>query len=198
MSPIKAFLLTFALFLTCSVETSAQSRVIVPPVYGYVVIEGDTLAAMRLATIPVYSSRWRKRVSLRKYERLVRAVKLVYPMAREAQERLAIMEDTLPKLATKKEQSDYVKQVEREIKAKYTPILKKMSMYQGMVLIKLIDRQTGSSSYELVQEFRGRFAAFFWQGIAKLFGGDLKAEYDPLGDDALLEQLIELYELGLL
>lgn len=64
--------------------------------------------------------------------------------------------------------------------------------------MKLIDRQTGRSSYALVQEFRGRFSAFFWQGIARMFGGDLKAEYDPQGDDALLEQLIELYELGLL
>jgi len=161
-------------------------------------VDGDTLPSFRLARIPVYSSRHRRRVSLRKYERLVRAVKLVYPMAREAQELLEEMETVLPTLRTKKEQEAYVKRIERDIKTKYTPVLRNMSMYQGMVLVKLIDRQTGHSSYALVQEFRGRFSAFFWQGIARMFGGDLKAEYDPEGDDALLEQLIELYELGLL
>lgn len=178
-------------------DCKAQSRII-PPLYGHQVVGGDTLPSFRLARIPVYSSRYRRRVSLRKYERLVRAVRLVYPMAQEAQELLAQMEATLPTLRTKKEQEAYVKSVERDIKTRYTPVLKKMSMYQGMVLVKLIDRQTGRSSYALVREFRGRFSAFFWQGIARMFGGDLKAEYDPEGDDALLEQLIELYELGLL
>lgn len=179
-------------------DSAAQSRIVIPPLYGYQVVGGDTLPSFRLARIPVYSSRYRRRVSLHKYERLVRAVKLVYPMAQEAREILDRMETRLPTLRTKKEQEAYIKRVERDIKAKYTPVLKKMSMYQGMVLVKLIDRQTGRSSYALVQEFRGRFSAFFWQGIARMFGGDLKAEYDPEGDDALLEQLIELYELGLL
>ncbi len=179
-------------------DCRAQSRIIVPPLYGSQVINGDTLPSFRLARIPVYSSRYRRRVSLRKYERMVRAVRLVYPMAREAQELLEEMETVLPTLRTKKEQEAYVKRIERDIKAKYTPVLRNMSMYQGMVLVKLIDRQTGRSSYTLVQEFRGRFSAFFWQGIARMFGGDLKAEYDPERDDALLEQLIELYELGLL
>ena len=178
-------------------ECRGQSRVVIPPVYGHRVIDGDTIPAMRLATIPVYSKRRIKRVNPRKYERLVRAVKLVYPMAMDAQNRLRQMEADLPAL-DRKEQQEYVRRLERQLKEQYTPVLKKMSMYQGMVLIKLIDRQTGRSSYHIVQEFRGRLSAFFWQGIARMFGGNLKAEYDPGGDDAVLEQIIELYELGML
>ena len=69
-------------------------------------------------------------------------------------------------------------------------------MYQGMVLLKLIDRETGRTSFRLVQELRGKFAAFFWQGIARLFGANLKLEYDKEGEDALIEYLIGLYEAG--
>ena len=198
MRPICAIMLLSIFAIFSRGECKAQSKVVIPPLYGSQVVNGDTLPSFRLARIPVYSSRRRRRVSLKKYERLVRAVRLVYPMAKEAQELLAKMEETLPTLESKKAQEAYVKGVERDIKSRYTPVLKNMSMYQGMVLVKLIDRQTGRSSYSLVQEFRGRFSTFFWQGIARMFGGDLKAEYDPQGDDALLEQLIELYELGLL
>ena len=162
------------LFLISSTECRAQSRVVIPPVYGHRVIDGDTILSMRLATIPVYSQRSSRKMNLRKYERLVRAVKLVYPMAIEAQNILRQMEADLPTLAPK-EQQEYVRQIERRIKSEYTPVIRKMSMYQGMVLIKLIDRQTGRSSYRLVQEFRGRLSAFFWQGIARMFGGNLKA-----------------------
>ena len=170
MRPICVIMLLAAMTAFVCDDCKAQARIVIPPLYGSQVIDGDTLPSFRLARIPVYSSRYRRRVSLRKYERLVRAVRLVYPMAQEARELLAEMETVLPTLPTKKEREAYVKSIERDIKTKYTPILRKMSMYQGMVLVKLIDRQTGRSSYALVQEFRGRFSAFFWHGLWKKQG----------------------------
>ncbi|WP_418165095.1 DUF4294 domain-containing protein, partial [Alistipes ihumii] len=76
--------------------------------------------------------------------------------------------------------------------------LKKMTLSQGKLLIKLIDRETDQTSYELVKELRGGFRAFFWQSIARLFGANLKDTYDKEGEDMMVEELIRLYEAGLL
>jgi hypothetical protein len=108
------------------------------------------------------------------------------------------LEDTLMRLSTRKEQRAYTRQIEKEIKAEYTPVLGRMTRSQGKMLVRLIDRQTKHSPYEIVREFRGRFVAGFWQGIAKIFGQDLKDEYDREERDRVLEQLILLYEADLL
>lgn len=160
-------------------------------------IGGDSLQVATLRTIPIFPKSRRGRVDARRYERLVRAVKLTYPIAVEANKRLRDIEATIEKMP-KRAQAAYIKEAEKQIKREYMPLVKQMSMYQGMILIKLIDRQTGQTSFALVQELRGKFSAFFWQGIAKMFGGDLKAEYDKQGQDKLIEELIELYEAGLL
>ena len=118
MRPICAIMLLMTLAIFSRGECKAQSKVVIPPLYGSQVVNGDTLPSFRLARIPVYSSRRRRRVSLKKYERLVRAVRLVYPMAKEAQELLAKMEETLPALESKKAQEAYVKGVERDIKSR--------------------------------------------------------------------------------
>lgn len=161
------------------------------------VIHGDSLQVATLKPIPIFPQTRRGRIDARKYARLVRAVKLTYPIAVEANKRLRDIEAILEKMP-KRSQASYIKEAEKQIKREYMPIVKQMTMYQGMILIKLIDRQTGQTSYALVQELRGKFSAFFWQGIARMFGGDLKAEYDKDGQDKLIEQLIELYEAGLL
>ena len=88
--------------------------------------------------------------------------------------------------------------MERALKKKYPPVLKKMTLSQGKLLIKLIDRETDQTSYELVKELRGGFRAFFWQSIARLFGANLKDTYDKEGEDMMVEELIRLYEAGLL
>ncbi|HIS34240.1 MAG TPA: DUF4294 domain-containing protein [Candidatus Avirikenella pullistercoris] len=166
--------------------------------YYVEIIYGDTIQAIRLKDLPIISKKKRNGMSNARYQRLIRAVKLTYPIAQEANRKLKEMERHLLTLKTKQQQQQYIKNVEEELKKEYTPILKQMSMYQGMVLLKLIDRETGQTSYSLIQELRGKFSAFFWQGIARLFGGNLKIEYDKEGDDAIIEQLILLYEDGLL
>lgn len=156
--------------------------------------QGDSV--QNIAVLPVYV--FRRPADLRKYQRMVIAVKKTYPIAKVARQRMAEMEEKLLTLPTRKAQKAYTKQVEQQIKEEYTPVLKKMTRSQGKVLLKLIARETEYSSYEIVREFRGGFTACFWQGVAKIFGANLKTEYDREDEDRMLEQIVTLYEAGLL
>ena len=89
-----------------------------------------------------------------------------------------------------------MKVAEKELQSQFGDELKKLSMNQGRILIKLIDRQTGNTSYDLVKQLRGSFSAFMWQGVARLFGSNLKSEYDGSGEDYLIEVAIKQIELG--
>ena len=153
---------------------------------------GDSIAVIHI--LPVY--KYSKPVDLRRYQKLVRAVKKVYPIAKKAREEMQAMEEEMCALPTKAAQKKYVKGVEERIKEEYTPVLKKMTRYEGKILVKLIDRETEYTAYEIVKDFRGGFVAGFWQGIAKLFGQNLKTGYDKTGEDRLIEQVITYYELG--
>ena len=155
---------------------------------------GDTLVVIDMLPLPVFA----KPIDLRRYQRLIRNLKIVYPIAKEARRLLAETEAKLDSIPNKRQQQEYVKQLEKDLKQAYTPILKKMTFSQGKILIKLIDRETSRTSYELVRELRGKFSAFFWQGIARLFGANLKDQYDKEGEDRVIEQLIIYYEAGLL
>ena len=111
---------------------------------------------------------------------------------------LVEVNDSLHRIESKKKQNQYLKVVEKELFAEYEPVLRKMSMRQGRVLIKLIDRECQVTSYEVVTIYRGNFSAFFWQGIARIFGSDLKSNYDAQGEDALMEEVVQLIEAGLI
>ena len=108
------------------------------------------------------------------------------------------MEDRLGQLPNRKEQKAYIRQVYHEIKEEYTPILKRMTRTEGRVLLKLIDRETEYTAYEVLREFRGGFVAGFWQSVSRIFGQNLKSEYDAEGEDRMIEQIIIYYEAGLL
>lgn len=160
----------------------------------WVVERGDSIALIHILPVYVFS----RPADLRRYQRLVDAVIKVYPIAKVAQQKLRTMERELADIPSKKEQKAYIRRVYDEIKAEYTPVLKRMTRTQGKVLLKLIDRETEFTAYEVLREFRGGFIAGFWQGVSKIFGQDLKSEYDRLGEDRLLEQIIVYYEAGLL
>lgn len=157
---------------------------------------GDTTLLFRMAPLPVYG---KLLIDRNKHWRLIRNVKIVYPIAKYANNKLLEMEKTLATMdGNRRAQESYTKQVEKDLKEQYTPIIKKMSFSQGKILIKLIDRQTGHTSYDLVKDMRGSFTAFFWQNLGRLFGMNLKDKYDKEGDDQLIEQVITYYEAGLL
>ncbi len=155
---------------------------------------GDSIPHIYVKPVYVYA----QGIDTRKWRKLVAAVKAVYPIAQLAREKMQEMEDELSRLETKREQKEYIAGLYEEIKAEYTPILKKMTRTQGRVLLKLIDRETEYTAYEILKEFRGGFVASFWQTVGKLFGHDLKDDYDKMGEDRMIEQIVVYYEAGLL
>ena len=155
---------------------------------------GDSVAVIHLNPVRKYA----RKPDMRRYARLVRAVKRVYPIAEEAKVLMRTMERELLALSNKKQQKLYIKGIEKRLIREYTPVLKKMTIYDGRVLLKLIDRQTDDTAFEIIKEFRGGFEAGLWQALAKIFGNNLKTDYDPETDDFLLEYVVTLYEKGLL
>lgn len=160
----------------------------------WVVENGDSIPLIHLSPVRKYA----RKPDMRRYAKLVRAVKKTYPIAQEAKVLMAAMEKELLALPNKKQQKLYIKGVEKRLVREYTPVLKKMTFFEGKVLLKLIDRETDNTAYQIVKEFRGGFEAGLWQTFAKLFGNDLKLDYQPDVRDKQLEQVVRYYEKGLL
>lgn len=161
------------------------------------VYEGDTIPYFTLPTVhifkPIYFKNNRER---QKYNKLVRDVKKVLPLSKEIRRAVLETYEVLQTLPTEKARNAHIKAVEKSVKKQYTPIMKKLTFSQGKLLIKLVDRQTNSTGYELVKAFMGPLKAGFYQAFAALFGASLKKEYDATGDDAMVERVIILVESG--
>lgn len=160
---------------------------------GWAVMGQDS--TLQVDILPVYV--FNKKADLRRYRRLVEAVKRVYPLAQIAKQKMHDMEAELLTM-NKKDQRAYIKQCYKQILDEYTPVAKRMTRTQGRVLVKLIDRETDYTAFEVIREFRGGFVASFWQGIGRIFGHNLKSEYDKEDEDRVLEQIVLYYEAGLL
>ncbi len=135
---------------------------------------------------------------LREYSLLELKIRKVYPIAKVAAIKLAEYNRVYTSFKTERERKSYVKGVEKELFAEFEDELRMMKVSEGRILIKLLDRETGNSSYEIIKEFKGGFSAFFWQSVAKLFGHDLKALYDPVREDIWIECIIQQIDLGLI
>ena len=159
------------------------------------VFEGDTIGSVDLQEIVVFPNlRFDNKRERRKYTKLIRDLKKVYPYAMEARNRLMEMEWEFRQLETDKERRAYVKKVEKELKEEFKDDVKDLTISQGRLLLKLIDRETGQTSFTILHEIKGGFSAVFWQTIARVFGHDLKAEYDPDGRDRLIERIVVMIE----
>ena len=192
---IKKLYILVLITLFCLPSLSAQNRRDRAIWYQEWSIEdGDSVAVFHLKPVRKYA----RKPDMRRYARMVRAVKRVYPIAEEAKTLMATMESELLALPSKKQQKMYIKGIEKRLVRQYTPVIKKMTIYDGRVLIKLIDRQIEETAFDIIKEFRGGFEAGLWQALAKLFGNNLKDDYDPSKDDKLLEHIVSLYEKGLL
>jgi hypothetical protein len=139
-----------------------------------------------------------KRTFYRRYDRMIYNLKKVYPYAVIVRKRLAQINEELAAIQDEKERRKYLKDVEKNVLGEFEDDARDMTITQGKLLIKLIDRETRNTSYELIKEYRGGFSAAFWQGIARIFGTNLKAEYDPYGEDAMMEVIVQEIEAGLL
>jgi hypothetical protein len=135
-------------------------------------------------------------LQFRKYDRLVYNLKRVYPYSLIVREKLGEVNEELSELSDDRERRRYIKDVEKEVFGKYEDDIKQLTMTQGHLLLKLIDRETQNTSYELIKQYRGGLSAAFWQGIARIFGTNLKEEYDPYGNDIVIEFIIQEIEAG--
>ena len=169
-------------------EVEAQNRL------RYRTENGDTIYFDVLKDVTVIKFRAKK--DYRKYKRMVYNLRKVYPYAKIAKRKLAEMDNRYLTLKTDKERKTYIKSVEKELLSEFEAPLRKLTVSQGGLLIKLIDRETGKTSYGVIKEFKGGFSATLWQGVARLFGNNLKASYDAEGDDKILEELMLMYENG--
>ena len=162
-----------------------------------IILDGDTLWVADLDEVYIFpTKKFKNRRERRRYTRLIYNVKRAYPWARMAGDKLAEVEVRMATLETEKEQRAYIKEVEKELLKDYKEDLKKLTITQGRILIKLVDRETGDTSYELVKELRGKLSAAFWQALARLFGSNLKSEYDAGGEDRIIEEIVILIENG--
>lgn len=188
----RIFLTLLAIIFVGTANSSTRSR----DYYGinWQQENGDSIMVISLTPVPVF----KRKADLRRYYKLVYNLKKVYPIAKFAKEKFAETELLLAQTTDKKEQRKIVKQLEKQLIAEYTPVLKKMTFSQGKILLKLIDRETGYSSYEILKDLKGGFTAGFWQAVAKLFSSDLKETYDKEGEDRMIEQIIKYYEAGLI
>lgn len=156
---------------------------------------GDTMVYRNLDEITVIPKDLNRRQQ-RRYTRLVAKVKKVYPLAVEAQKLLIEYEPRYYMLENQRDRRKLMKGLEKELLAKHKEEFKKWSMSDGRLLLKLINRETERTAYSLIQDFRGEFSAVFWQGIARLFKNNLKDDYDPFGEDRMLEEIVILVENG--
>ena len=125
-----------------------------------------------------------------RYERLVYNVKKVYPYALIVRKKFKDVNAALEKMPDEKDRKNYLKEVEKQVFHDYEGDMREMTISQGKILIRLIDRETNITSFELIKQYRGKISASFWQGIARIFGTNLKDEYDPLVEDFLIENII--------
>ncbi|MFP4620263.1 MAG: DUF4294 domain-containing protein [Bacteroidales bacterium] len=158
-------------------------------------VDGKTLASVELQEVVVFPEiEFDSRRKYRKYQKLIKDLKKVYPYAQKAKYKLIRMEQEFRQLESEKARQQYIKNVEKELKDEFKDDIKKMTITQGRLLLKLIDRETGNTSYHLLEELKGNFSAFFWQTVARVFGHDLKAQYDPDGQDWMIERIVTLIE----
>ena len=197
-------LLTIGL-LMCGLCATAQEKAddpesptFVPTVkVSKVLVDGDSIQYMEFSNVYVYPkltfSSKRQQAS---YMRLVKNVKVTLPLAKEVRQILIETAEYLETLPNDKAKQEHIKRVEQSILKEYKPKMKKLTYSQGKLLIKLINRECNSTSYEAIQAFMGPLRAGFWQAFAWAFGASLKKEYDPEGTDRLTERVVLLVEAG--
>ena len=164
----------------------------------YIVEDGDTIYIDNIRPSKVYSRLPRQKgKEWRKYYRLVHNFSKAYPYALVARKLVQEADSTIAADELKWVKRDqYVNKVQKELFDVFEGQMRKMTVSQGALLMKLIDREVGKSSYNIIKDYKNGVAAGFWQGIAKIFGTDLKKPYDPEGEDKLTEELVGIWEAG--
>lgn len=159
--------------------------------------DGQTYPLVELQEIIVIGKMPRGvRFDYRRHARLVYNVRRVYPYALIVRDEFGRINRLLETMPDEKDQRNFLQQYEKDLFQRYEEDLKKLTFSQGKILIKLIDRETQNTSYDLIRQYRGKFSATFWQSVARIFGANLKSSYEPEGEDYLIEQVVREIEAG--
>jgi hypothetical protein len=161
-------------------------------VEAYISPEGDTIPQSWLPTVQVDAKQtnyWRK--YWKDWTRLRNAVYVTYPYAKSASKVISEVNAELVNIKDENKRKQIIKSRERELKKEFADKITNLSVYQGKVLMKLINRETGNNCYHIIKEFKGGLNAGVWQAVAYVFGSSLKQQYDPTGDDQELEKIVK-------
>ena len=170
-------------------------------VYGRIDENGDTTLIVYLPEVDIdLMQRYLQITDTHKGRRLANNVKKVYPYAKLAGAKMREYDSILAHVDSEFDRHLLMKQAEKEITDQYTEELKNLTITQGLILVRLIDRETGSTTYQVVQELRGKMRAFFYQGFARLWGYNLKTEFDPHNnpEDDEIDTIMTLMERGMI
>ena len=175
-----------------------DSPTFVPMVHiGKAKVGADSIQYVRTSKVYIFPTlEFKNKSQETAYYRLLYNIKKVLPIAKECNQIILETGAYLETIQSKKERDEHMKKVEKEIWNTYKPRMKKLTFTQGKLLIKLIDRECNSTSYELVQAFLGPVRAGFYQAFAWAFGSSLKKHYDPKGADRLVERIVLQVEAG--
>ncbi|MGL5888782.1 MAG: DUF4294 domain-containing protein [Bacteroidia bacterium] len=202
-----AFLLFICLFLAGVASAQEQSALFVGDIKDYptqmvtytIDENGDSVPTIHHYTCVIAADRvFKNKREQQKYDKLKRDVKAAHPYAVLARAKLSEMDARLALIKGEKERKEFAEKSEKELVKQFENDMKNLTAAQGRILIKLVSRETGSTTYQLIKEYRGGLTAVMWQGLARVFGNNLKSEYDADGDDQKIEEIVELIELGVL
>jgi len=193
------YILLLLVFGLLSTNTQAQNTKTEDILLNAIIIDGDTLPYLELKEVVIQApSDFISQKEAKKITKLIRDVKKAYPYAKLAGVKLKQLDELLATITDEKEKKKLLKQAEEDLVSQFEEDIKNMTFSQGVILLKLVDRETGTTSFEIVKEFRGTLRAFFWQSLGVIFGINLKTEYDPQGDDKNIEQIVQMIENGTL
>lgn len=185
----------FLLFIVENVSSQVTSDRVVPAT----ILNGDTIPYLTLREVTIFSWKpFRTAAEEQAFKRLVNNVKKVYPYAKVASARMKYYDNLAKNATSNRERKRINKMAEDNMKVQFENDIRNMTQSQGELLIKIIDRETGKSSYEIIADTRGRFRAVFWQSFSYFWGVDLKRQYDPYGEDKDVETIINMIDSGLL
>jgi hypothetical protein len=179
--------IVIAFLSICFITSSAQNKILIAPFF---IVDGDTIFTSNIPEVEIFA--FKDKDERNKYYILKRRVLKVYPYALVAKEKLHGIQEGLDTIPKRRHKKRYTKEVAKWVKEEYTKQLKNLTMSEGKILVKLIYRETKTTSYEIVKSYRGRFNAFFWQTMATLWNNNLKTEYDPVNvrEDMLIEHIL--------
>jgi hypothetical protein len=169
-------------------QYSPNDTLVVP----IIIVGSDTMTYREMEMVFVFGKMTEEqKEKYRKWTRLRNAVYVTYPFAKKAGYIFNDINFNLQNIHDKKKRKAYIKSRESELKKEFADPLTKLSVYQGKVLMKLINRETRNTCFEIIKEYKGGVTANFWQTIAWVFGSSLKQQYNPAGEDEEMEGIVQ-------